>query len=255
MAASLELAEPSACHWAKRKPFANRDLENFRNNGMSDGLDGLTRVDGQDRRQADPVTLRNNWSILRQMYIPPWFADRVMHVGVGNPDYMAKGDDGRQLTHSDLSCLVNAWRLCTYIPEPPKVVVEIGGGFGCLAAMLMRMWDIEYHGVDLPQSLELQNYYLTEHQMPFTLHEAPNMPDVKPDLIINIRSMMEMTLEQVEHYFDWIQRQQNTWFYCVNSQKKYHSMGDWPFDDQWYEIINTPLIGQEHIQELLLKRR
>jgi hypothetical protein len=204
-------------HWGKRGPWKTRDFANFRRNGMAAGLDSLQPVWEQREYTEDEAIGINGgpgmidaWQAIKQHIVPPWFIDRVFRVGVGNP--ITLDICGDKVTHSDAMCLLNAWRLYCWIEEPPELIAEIGGGFGCLAAQMLRMWpNAMYRGIDLPQSIELQDYYLKESDnLRYRCRlgsKIPHSHDPRPNLIINIRSMMEMSIEQVCAYFEWIQAQ------------------------------------------------
>jgi len=230
----------------------------MRNNGICAGLDGLTNVDGNlgkiDKKYAEH--LRQLWTVITEAFIQsPAFVDKVYRVGVGNPPYVQYG--GHKLTHSDVTNLFNAWRITRYVDDP-KHIVEIGGGFGCLAAQLKRFYPkCKFTMVDLEDSLKIQRYYLKEsldNLNDFTFQQ--DMEGIEQaDLVINIRSMMEMTPEQIAYYLEKIQENDVEWFYCVNRYSKHMTkLREYPFDDDWIPYVSQHLPGQDHIHEYLLKR-
>ena len=244
-------------HWEQRPEAGDRDLENFRNNGLSAGLDGLSHVSDNEPKPWSSLYLNgahvaHNLVQLEQL-VPRWFTKKVMVVGRGNPPTEVT-DDGIHVTQSDLTCLWNAFRLWLFCRPQPRRIAEIGGGFGCLAGMLKRLWPYaEYHCIDLEQSLVLQRYYLEEFNNIHYHHDFPD--DLEVDLVINIRSMMEMEMEQVNHYFTHIRRQRpGTMFYCVNAKKKVTDIRLYPFGDKWKCHFEVDLLGQEHIREILAER-
>lgn len=136
-----------------------------------------------------------------------------------------------------LSCL-------THLPLPvPKLVLEIGGGYGALARLWMRN-PIERPGcyllLDMPESLFfadvfLRNefgdrsvFYLTSDEtisvadiekyrfILCPLSFFSSLLDVPIDLVINTGSIQEMTEEWVDFYTAWFDRQICRWFYSLN---------------------------------------
>lgn len=247
---------PSPHHWAKRH-YDTDDWANMRNNGICAGLDGVTNVNGSlgefsKQYKKHLITL---WEIVTNVFIEDQdFVDKVYHVGIGNPPFIQYG--GYKLTHSDITNLFNAWRISRYV-DNPKHIIEIGGGFGCLAAMLKWIYPrAKITLVDLKDSLAIQRYYLKESfgtLSDFSFKQ--DMEDIEGDLVINIRSMMEMTPEQIAYYFLKIQHSNIEWFYCVNRYSKHMTkLREYPFDDNWIPYVSQSLPGQDHIHEYLLRR-
>jgi putative sugar O-methyltransferase len=122
------------------------------------------------------------------------------------------------------------------------VVLEIGGGFGGLAYHLLRRGGgIKYIGLDLPENLLLQSYYLgcafqnarvLTYSMNFSRLDRttinnydiillpnfalPNIDSSLVDLIINIRSLSEMPTETIQEYFGQIDRIGRLFFFHEN---------------------------------------
>lgn len=131
-------------------------------------------------------------------------------------------------------------QLLTDVETP--VVIEIGGGFGGLAHQLLcRRPSIKYIGFDLPENLLIQTYYLScifpdarvaiyqEGGRPLTLKELDNydivlFPNFEfertdpliADLIINVRSLSEMSYETIAEYFAQIDRVGRLFFFHEN---------------------------------------
>jgi hypothetical protein len=253
---------PHGPHWGHRKGLGSDDFANFRNNGMAAGLDGnvsvghtgpvlptdVVGIDGADLFWRGAIT----------QIVPPGFIDDYYRVGVGNPP--SEECDGYAITSSDVYALLAAYRIYAYA-VPVKHVVEIGGGFGALAAMIAARDECEqYTCVDLPDSLKLQQYYLEKmgvgEKMTYveagsTTWRTWTASLTHPELIINCRSMMEMEPATVDKYFEWINGSAG-WFYCVNSYRKYTQMALYPFDDWWQIHVSQPQIGQPWIHEYLL---
>jgi putative sugar O-methyltransferase len=118
------------------------------------------------------------------------------------------------------------------------VVLEIGGGFGGLARQLLRaIPDLRYIGLDLPENLVLQAWYLgnavpaSRVEFSSALEGAENsspgaalLPNwaiehlklSKLDLVINVRSFGEMTYATLGAYFSQIRRLSPTWIFHEN---------------------------------------
>jgi hypothetical protein len=124
--------------------------------------------------------------------------------------------------------------------------------------MLKRLYPrAKFTLIDLKGSLRIQRYYLKESFG--TLSDFTFAQDMKgieqADLVINIRSMMEMTKAQVDYYINHIQDMDTDYFYCVNRYVKYDvKLREYPFDDDWQIHVSQPLPGQDHVHEYLLQR-
>jgi len=131
-------------------------------------------------------------------------------------------------------------RLLCEVETP--VVLEIGGGFGGLGFHLLRRGGpIKYIGLDLPENILLQTYYLScafpdarilTYSKNFSRLDRttisnydiillPNfvLPDIESstaDIIINIRSLSEMASETIAEYIHQIDRIGRLFFFHEN---------------------------------------
>jgi putative sugar O-methyltransferase len=122
------------------------------------------------------------------------------------------------------------------------VVLEIGGGFGGLAHHFLQCSPhIKYIGVDLPENILIQTYYLASifpdarvltYSKDFSLldrslldhydivllpnFELPNVASRMVDLIINVRSLSEMAYDTISEYHDQIDRIGRLFFFHEN---------------------------------------
>jgi putative sugar O-methyltransferase len=122
------------------------------------------------------------------------------------------------------------------------VIIEIGGGFGGLAYHLLCCRpSIKYIDFDLPENILIQTYYLScifpnakismyqEGTPPLTLEQLNNYDIVLlsnfelkrtdsliADLIVNVRSLSEMSYETINEYFAQIDRLGRLFFYHEN---------------------------------------
>lgn len=243
------IAEPSPHHWKYRK-IESQDYENMRNNGMTAGLDGFAKVTGEPL-QINKKQIIATYENIKHI-VPGWFWDMCYQPGIGNP--VSYEYDGKNLVLTDLHCLINAWRLYDYGIEH-KTIVDIGGGFGCLAGQLMTLWDSDFYMVDLEDSLNLQDYYLsTLHPDRSVTYLTPDQPIPECDLVINTRSFMEMTAEQIYYYFNQINHKAK-YLYTANRYLKYDAiLKNYPFGDDWQILISAPLPTQAYIHEFYLKK-
>ena len=125
------------------------------------------------------------------------------------------------------------------------VILEIGGGFGGLASFILKSLEgVTYIGLDLPENLANQQYYLSscfpkmkvlffdesfveltdKHIDDYDVILLPNfaLPHVnvsKIDLIANVRSLSEMSQATIKEYFDRIAATGCKFFFHENIYK------------------------------------
>ena len=119
------------------------------------------------------------------------------------------------------------------IPSP--IILEIGGGFGGLAYHLVkRIRSIKYIGLDLPENILIQAYYLmcAFPELKILLYGEPPgdqdiillpnfmLPEIESvDLIVNVRSLSEMLMETIIEYHRQIDRITPLFFFHENIAK------------------------------------
>lgn len=241
-----ELMKPSG-HWDGYTP--TKDLENFRNNGGSAGLDGVSRVGGKNELEKDGFEAY--FEVLRSI-AGDEFLEKVYINDVGNPPGFEYR--GYWITRSDVQNAFNAWRLSQYL-EDGMHITEIGAGFCGLAVMLKRLFpNMTFDIIDLPEQREIQKYYVSQTVGLNGFNWIEPSDARKSDVAINIRSMMEMTWQQVNQYFDIIKNIIcPEWFYCVNRYvKRDITIKDYPFGDNWTMLVSSPLMFEPAIHEYLL---
>ncbi len=94
-----------------------------------------------------------------------------------------------------------------FMPELPARVLEVGGGYGRLAATIINTYpnQIEYTMVDaVPESLVYAQEYL--HGYNCKIIPAWHFEPTEYDLCINIASMQEMNQAQVDYYIQLFNR-------------------------------------------------
>jgi putative sugar O-methyltransferase len=158
-------------------------------------------------------------------------------------------------------------KLLTDVQMP--VVIEIGGGFGGLAYHLLRCRpSIKYISFDLPENLLIQTYYLSclfpdariavyqESGHPLTLKELDNydivlLPNFEfertdsliADLIINVRSLSEMSYDTIAEYFAQIDRVGRLFFFHENICE--------PRKDSFFGIPSTSFPSLKNFTQIL----
>ena len=236
-------------HW-KGRTLDYSDLENFRRNGLTDGLDGWTRTDGL--KHEDDSNVIFVYEIVSSIVGERFFRE-IYTSGVGNP--MVVEHKGYRLTSSDVISVYNAWQLKRFVPHAEKIV-EIGPGFGALSRHLRRLYpDAHITLVDLPEHSEFQRYYLQNTVGLKNYGIGQNLPD-DADLVIALRCLMEMPPTEVKKYFEWMQsRPSIKAFYTVNRYAKQEAvLKEYPFDAKWGIAVSQPAVPQNNMHEYLLFR-
>ena len=167
------------------------------------------------------------------------------------------------------------------------VIAEIGSGYGGLISKLKKKYPNSKCIIfDLAELNCVQTYYLN-HEFPkakiyyykdylkydndifkqnfdFLILPAEifkKLPNEFLDLVINVRSMMEMKIETIQFYFDAIHRslKEKGLFACFNRYVKNSSgekiiLKNYPFDKNWSIEISQNSAIQNHIHDLILRR-
>jgi putative sugar O-methyltransferase len=218
-------------------------------------------------------------------------AERIQALGeaeIGAPAAQRFADFPVPVDYHDLSQIYFASSLERALSGRPAAwVLEIGGGYGALAAKLRRIdAGSRFVLIDLPETLAIQRWYLS-FAMPgarligykeychlgiqSSLEQADvlllppavigELPAGIFDAAINIRSFAEMTTGYVGFYVSEIERvlKGNGTFYCVNNMQKITSGDQFcieniPFDDHWCLESADPVPWQKHIIELVIRR-
>jgi hypothetical protein len=166
------------------------------------------------------------------------------------------------------------------------MVLEIGGGFGSLARIIIKNKNTKYFLIDLPEANLLSNYYLKNffpEKKIFNYLDFKNLDIEKEinnfdifiippntlkskklffDFIINTRSFMEMKMNIIQEYFDLIQNKivEGGFFLNVNRYLK-STVGEdiyfykYPYDEKWDVVISEKSFLQDHICFFLAIRK
>ncbi len=190
----------------------------------------------------------------------------------------------------DVGDLYHAWLILSHLnhlKDTSPTICEIGGGFGGLIAKIKsNVKGAKIILLDLPEVNACQSYYLSRVFSDAIIYGygdfleqgtsildadfdflvlpgwvAKQLPKDFVDIFVNIRSMMEMSKENLDFYFDFIQTSLKLGgiFSCFNRyQKRVGSFENkfmyYPFDNDWETLMSQPSLFQPHIHQLILKR-
>ncbi len=269
-------------HWkkfdARRHLYSLANLENFRNNHLSEGLDDHYSPQEQKKIYESLV------SEVGEEYVRSNLTD----LNIGNSPDCFRVDglvvDGGQNVHIKwLYELENA----VFKHADIRTVCEIGGGYGSFAQKICAKHKCVYIMIYLPEANLMSRYYLSRHFpiLKFLLCneiEGKNISrkdiekydfiiippwykladDVRVDLFINTRSMMEMNFNVIKRYFKIIQHHisEGGYFfninrYCKNSVGYPIKFSKYPYDNYWEVIVSKPSWWQEEsIHEIITRR-
>lgn len=270
--------ETQSVHWEKYnkeyKKFDNiENLINFRKDQvLSAGLD-------------DAINLKNKINLLETLeeFDENFLKNTLPDKNIGNCQY-SKNFLGYWFDHGIMHSLKYFQNIEKYIHNN-FLVLEIGGGFGSLARVILNNRDVKYFLIDLPEANLMSNYYLQSHFpqkkifnyldykknkftdciedydifiLPPRILENEN---IKYDFIINTRSFMEMNKKTIYDYFSFIQNKINVNGYFLNVNRYLKSsvnekikFEEYPYDKLWNVIISNKGFLQSNIHFLLTRR-
>ena len=192
----------------------------------------------------------------------------------------------------DLGNIYYFWQISrtvdSLIKNDSPTFIEIGAGYGGIISKLKKRYPKSRCVLfDLPELSAVQTYYISSEfpnakifyykdllnvgndlfSSNFDFLILPGvtferLPSNYIDLIINMRSMMEMSSTIIKYYFDNIHRaiKNNGLFVCFNRYIKESSgekiiLKNYPFDKFWSIVISQTSIFQNHLHDLILKRK
>ena len=190
----------------------------------------------------------------------------------------------------DMGDLYHSWLILQQIGEFKNynpIICEIGGGYGGLASKIKsNVKGAKIVMLDLPEVNAYQTFYLSRvfdgaiikgykdlseegmnvfaNKFDFLILPGwtiNQLPSAYVDSYINVRSMMEMSKDNLEFYFKSIQTSlkiEGT-FSCFNRYIKpvgnfENRFNLYPFDDDWKILMSQPSALQPHIHQLIVKR-
>lgn len=114
--------------------------------------------------------------------------------------------------------------LFSQLPEPPKTIVEIGGGFGNWLTLNQHLQFTKWTIIDLPHLGQLQNWYLGQQGVPENRYEIVSAfkyddwaTTAVPDLVIGSHSVSEFSFDIFYAYFTKVISKAKYFFYCYHN--------------------------------------
>lgn len=268
-------------HWkkydARRYLYTLANLENFRNNRLSEGLD----------QAFPPETQREIYHQLNTDVGAQYVRENLSDKNIGNNPHCFVKDglvvDGGQ---NYIIKWLHDLEVTAFAQKEIRLVCEIGGGYGAFAQKIHSRFRCKVILIDLPEANVLSSYYLSknfpkakfllgdeiedrmvtkEHVEEYDFIIIPPWyklaEDVTVDLFINTRSMMEMNISVIKQYFALIQNHvaEDGFFYNLNRYQKISvgypiKLSKYPYDQKWNVVLSKPAWRQRDHHLLLTKR-
>lgn len=184
--------------------------------------------------------------------------------GLGRPTCVRYA--GREISEDLCNSALEYTSIVDALPAPPRVVVELGSGYGRLAWVFLRAQPgVRYVLVDIPPGLAIAQRYLTElfperpvfhfrrfdayaevadeferAQIAFlTPNQLEKIPALRADLLINVSSLHEMRREQIAHYFQLFEQHCDGFFYTKQWLRSVNSFDDLVVRREEYPVPPT----------------
>ncbi len=269
-------------HWLynnkkKKELFIKKNLSNFRNNGLSDGMD--------DTFYSKKKSLEL-FKIIQKECGDKFLQKMLLKTNIGNSKETLKYRSYFYTAH-ELFHLKFVYEIKKKISLNKKnIICEIGPAYGSMISKLIKLYGSKAILIDLPEANFMSYFYLKKlfpNKKFFVSQNIKNnkiseedikkndiiilcpwekIPKIKIDFFINVRSMMEMTYDVIQEYFDLIQKKitNNGYFLCINRYYK-DTVGypieidNYPYDKNWKVIISKASWKQNHIHFLLTQRK
>jgi putative sugar O-methyltransferase len=265
-------------HWKRYddriKLFKIENLLNFRNNGLSSGLDD----------QKSPIIIKKELSLLSKLINNRFIKKNLLTTNFGNLKNLIKIK--KILLDSGQLYFIYWLYLLKQNLKKIEYICEIGAGFGGFSAKMIKNYSkAKYLIIDLPEANFLSSYFLSKnfpnkkillgyekkeeiiYKSDFNKYDIIIIPPwfkvegIKFDLFINTRSMMEMDKEVIFKYFEFIQNNisEKGYFFNVNryfkdTVREPLKLTNYPYDINWNTIISQASWQQKHIRILLTQR-
>tara|TARA_B110000037_G_scaffold130169_1_gene147889 strand:- start:121 stop:1215 length:1095 start_codon:yes stop_codon:yes gene_type:complete len=262
-------------HYKENTEFYNlENLINFRKNQiLSQGLD-------------DAIDLQNSFNLLEALknFDGNFLRKHLPEKNVGNC-HCSINFLGYWFDYGIIHHLKWYEEIEKYIKNN-SIILEIGGGFGSLARIIINDKKCKYFLIDLPEANLMSNYYLQNFFPEKKIFNYSDYKDklledviqnydifilppgtldkqnIKFDFIINSRSFMEMNKKIIKEYFNLIQSKVNSDGYFLNINRYLKStvgedikFDEYPYDNLWNVEISKKSFLQDHIHFLLVQRK
>lgn len=268
-------------HWkkynARRHLYTLANLENFRNNQLSEGLDPTFTPEIQKEIYDQLVSEVGDRYVHRNL--------TAKNIGNGRNNFIQNGlvvDGGQNYEINWLHDLEES----VFVENKVSIVCEIGGGYGSFAQKIRSRLGCKIILIDLPEANILSSYYLSKYfpEASFLLcdeiedkiisrdsiekYDFIIIPpwykladDIVIDMFINTRSMMEMNIGVIKRYFSLIQShaKEGTFFLNLNRYEKISvgypiQLSKYPYDQMWDVVLSKSAWRQKSHHFLLTRR-
>ena len=268
-------------HWfyyndLKNGLFNIKDIQEFRNNDLSLNLDD---------KPKNPDHLMMLFKKIIEKFGEDFVLKNLDSNNIGNNKKFIKYKN--HFVDYNLIHQINIFHEIINIIKFQKnfIICEIGGGYGHLSKLILNNFKSKIILIDLPEANFLSSYYLMENfnNLKFLLYEDIKsdyinqdsvdkydviiippwikIKEIKINIFINIRSMMEMTKDIIKTYFDTIQKNIVTGGYFVNINRYLKNsvgsnimLSEYPYDSHWSLISSKQNDLQPHVHQLITKR-
>ena len=276
-------------HWKNflKKKYDNVNADkiiNFRNNGLSDGMDNVrmdenVEFNNQTFQEFKKFLIKQDKKLDEfEKYFPKKNVGNCTNQIIYKNYFLDNILIRHLIMYLDISEFVlkkfNNINIC-----------EIGGGFGSLARIIMNNQKAKYFLIDLPEANLLSSYYLSEHfknKKIFTYKDCVGdkitkkdvsnfdiiiippwvkFDDIEINLFINTKSMMEMNFSTIKDYFKIIQKNISSDGFFYNCNRYYKDtvghaieLHKYPYDNLWKTIISKPAWNQRRLHIILTQR-
>ena len=265
-------------NWLKFRENPEKSLSDFRSQGfLSCGLD-----DSSAKLYTEEA-LQMLINELTDEFVQSCLTDK----NIGNCPFMLNYKDRLWDTQAYELIYYYANLHFTYFSKVkqsnPLTICEIGAGFGEMSRIIQKHNKCKYFIIDLPEANALSTYYLGCHYPDKNIYTFENylqeeciissesyqqndifiLPpgcnyseDIKFDFFLNMRSMMEMTYEQLNSHFRFIQQKSkpDAIFANFNRFAKCTAIYKYPYDNNWDVKISMQSSLNKTVHFLLAKR-
>jgi len=196
------------------------------------------------------------WEILYKI-MPQDYLASLSEPMVGTPRYVLC--DNRPVTIDLGISFFDYWIMKQSIDFTRiESILEIGGGYGRLPFVIKSKHKyVKYTMCDIQPALNIAKWYLGEvfpkNDIRFV---EPDELDGKFDLVIACNCLHEMVPEQVEHYFDYVDKNAKYFFYTCWKDTKMPkdnirwTENDYPVRNTWRLLSSGQYIKQDYFMRL-----
>ena len=216
-----------------RANYQNYPADNFRSNGHTNHFD---HAYGCVKRDTVAESLFDAYHTLYPM-IPERYRFLARESRIGRPAIALF--DSVPMSVSSLEFAYMVSRIDRYLYAPSRIV-DIGGGYGGLAAALVPLGH-NVAIVDFPELHRIQRHYLTMRGLARNVEFIVAGEDARAaEAYVSTRSLCEMDAWQARCYRNMIERNCARLFYSVNKPGAVCSADDWWLRTPWRPVFDAP---------------